>query len=58
MEFLDTGVLIDLSSLMMYHMVRVIYQDKKGHTLPYGFWVGVFLKHLQVPVRVWTFQTT
>lgn len=42
----------------MQHMVRVSQQDKKGHVLPYGFWIGVALEYLQVPVRVWHFQMT
>lgn len=48
-ELLDTGISIDLPQLILQHMVRVSQQDKKGHVLPYGFWMGVALEYLQVP---------
>ncbi|KAG5571289.1 hypothetical protein H5410_061055 [Solanum commersonii] len=37
MELLDFEVPIDLLTLIIKHMHRVLHQDENGHALPYGF---------------------
>ncbi|WMV58621.1 hypothetical protein MTR67_052006 [Solanum verrucosum] len=57
MELLDTKVLIDLPSLIISHMHRVLNQDKNGHALPYGFWMASIFEAFNIPVQVWVSQT-
>ncbi|KAH0773665.1 hypothetical protein KY290_010802 [Solanum tuberosum] len=57
MELLDTEVLIDLPSLIISHMHRVLNQNKNRHALPYGFWMASIFEAFDVPVQVWVSQT-
>lgn len=58
MEILDTEVKIDLPSLIIKHMQRVLSKDENGHALPYAFWLSRVFEDYSVPVQVWTFQKT
>uniref|UniRef100_M1BEE9 Uncharacterized protein n=2 Tax=Solanum tuberosum TaxID=4113 RepID=M1BEE9_SOLTU len=57
MELLDTEVPINLPSLIINHMHRVLNQDKNGHAFPYGFWMASIFESFDVPVQVWVSQT-
>ncbi|MCD7465113.1 hypothetical protein HAX54_000586 [Datura stramonium] len=39
------------SILMSQHMSRIYNQDKKGHALVYGFWLGDIFEHLFLPIK-------
>ncbi|KAH0773732.1 hypothetical protein KY290_010869 [Solanum tuberosum] len=57
MELLDSEVPIDLPTLIIKHMHRVLHQDENGHALPYGFWMTPIFEAFNVPVQVWHSQT-
>lgn len=50
MKLLDSEIPINLSSLIIKHMQRVLIQDKNGHALPYGFWVADILEAYSIAV--------
>ncbi|WMV33937.1 hypothetical protein MTR67_027322 [Solanum verrucosum] len=56
-ELLDSEVPIDLPTLIIKHMHRVLHQDEYGHALPYGFWMAPIFEAFNVPVQVWHSQT-
>lgn len=58
MKLLHSKVKIDLPNLVLKHMNCVLHQDKNGHSLAYGFWLGHIFKEFDVPILVWEYQTT
>ncbi|KAH0650448.1 hypothetical protein KY284_030360 [Solanum tuberosum] len=52
MELLDTEVPIDLPTLIIKRMHRVLHQDENGHALPCGFWMAAIFETFDVPVQL------
>lgn len=50
MELLDSEIPINLASLIIKHMQRILIQDKNGHALPYGFCLADILEAYFVPL--------
>ncbi|KAG5595672.1 hypothetical protein H5410_036904 [Solanum commersonii] len=51
-ELLDTEVPIDLPTLIIKYMCKVLYQDENGHALPYGFWIAPIFEAFNAPVQL------
>lgn len=58
MELLDSKVKMNLPSLILKHMNRVVHQDKNDRSLTYGFWIGKIFEEFDVPIPVWEYQIT
>ncbi|KAM3220440.1 hypothetical protein P3L10_024971 [Capsicum annuum] len=58
MELLDSHILIDLPTLIIKHMQRVLIQDANGHALPYEFWLAPIFEDFHIPIKAWSLQTT
>lgn len=55
MELMDSEVKIDLPSLILKHMNKVLHQDENVHSLAYGFWLGQIFDAFEYPVPVWEY---
>lgn len=54
----DTEVKINLPSVITKHMKKVFLKDdKKGHTLPCGFWLALIFEDYSVLIKFWFLQT-
>ncbi|KAH0740692.1 hypothetical protein KY290_033735 [Solanum tuberosum] len=58
MELLISRRLINLTKLMLFHMDCICVEDKKLHSLGYGFWLGEIFEYFKVHVKEWQVQTT